>query len=348
MLALSKKMGAEASVDRAYAEALEASTDAQKIAAMMGFSSSFGGETSTNAAILARQMSSWSNDKVLDLALAVRAITAPTHIGGGDGNNDESSSGRPNFEAFRSPHASTTGGFVFDIKERPADRMAAISAATFDARVSRFKPQLVPKYLTEVEYFYNYFSRVCAVRNAFFADAVDSEADRKAYSFRVEGETFDAEAPELDGKSFDTLDEFKTFIKRESDRRDSAAEGKEKEHAAAAGEGKVKHAEEEAAGGDGDAKSAIQVATDAYINSGGKFPPPLPRFIRCEKGDVEKGTARWQETLRFRAEYGMNTILDERDAKFAFIMKHYPHFFHGRSLGGHPVYRKAGEVNLGA
>ena len=353
-------MGVEASVDQAYSDAVADASDLDKISALLGFSSSFCGETSWSASGAKTLISSWSRDGQLDLALALRSITAPVNIGGGDGSNDDAPKGAPNFGVFRRPHESTTGGFVFDIMTRPSDRMAAMSATAFDARVSRFKPQLVPKYLTESEYFYNYFTHVCVVREAHFhgtqQETVHKDDKSGAFTFTVSGETFDTEAPELDGKSFGAVEELKAFLvergETAKEENDDAAEVTNGEH-----QTKVAAEEEEEEEAMPPRKSEIEskievetiVAKTESFMSTGEVPSALPRFIRCEKGDAAKAAARWRDTLKFRAEYGMNDILKKRDPKFEFIMKHYPHYFHGRSLGGHPVYyEKLGEVNLDA
>lgn len=57
-----------------------------------------------------------------------------------------------------------------------------------------------------------------------------------------------------------------------------------------------------------------------------------PRLY-VEAGDVE----RWQQTLRFRSEQNINTILDQAQPDFEKIQAAYPLYIHGRSSTGNAV-----------
>lgn len=62
------------------------------------------------------------------------------------------------------------------------------------------------------------------------------------------------------------------------------------------------------------------------------------RFLRAGKGDEAEGRRRYQETLAWRRENGIDTILYEAFPKFELIKKHYPHFFHCKGRNGQPVF----------
>ena len=85
------------------------------------------------------------------------------------------------------------------------------------------------------------------------------------------------------------------------------------------------------------------------------FAPPLPptevplRFLRAGKGDPIEGRRRYQETLLWRKQVGMDTILKEPHEKFELIKQHYPHYFHLRGRNNEPVYyEKPAKTNLRA
>jgi hypothetical protein len=81
-------------------------------------------------------------------------------------------------------------------------------------------------------------------------------------------------------------------------------------------------------------------------------PPPqeLPlRFLRAGKGDPVEGQRRYEATLKWRAEQGMDTILTEANPYFELIKSHYPHFFHLRGRNNEPVYYETpAKINLKA
>lgn len=72
-------------------------------------------------------------------------------------------------------------------------------------------------------------------------------------------------------------------------------------------------------------------------------PPPPPtetplRFIRAGKNDPEVGRQRYEATLAWREEQGMNTILKEPHEHFELIKEHYPHYYHLKGLKGEYCY----------
>ena len=73
------------------------------------------------------------------------------------------------------------------------------------------------------------------------------------------------------------------------------------------------------------------------------------RFVRAEGGDRAAGLRRLEETLRWREEEGMDTILQSSHPSYGLIKQHYPHCYHLRGRRGEPVYyeRPAG-LNLAA
>jgi CRAL/TRIO domain len=68
-----------------------------------------------------------------------------------------------------------------------------------------------------------------------------------------------------------------------------------------------------------------------------KIDLPL-RFLRAGKGDEVVGRRRFQETLQWRLENGIDNFLFEAWPHFELVKKHYPHFFHGRGRNGQPVF----------
>jgi len=81
------------------------------------------------------------------------------------------------------------------------------------------------------------------------------------------------------------------------------------------------------------------------------LPPPLKelplRFLRAGKGDPVEGQRRYEQTLAWRKEYSMDTILHEPQPNFEVIKANYPQYFHLRSKDNEPVwYEKPAKVNL--
>lgn len=71
------------------------------------------------------------------------------------------------------------------------------------------------------------------------------------------------------------------------------------------------------------------------------------RFIRATKGDLEAAKVRYNSTLKWRQEIGMDTILQEPHKKFDAIKANYPHFFHLRGKKNECCYfEKPAKMNL--
>lgn len=102
----------------------------------------------------------------------------------------------------------------------------------------------------------------------------------------------------------------------------------------------------------------IETQTSWQSIRGGAFETPkspqapqeLPlRFLRAGKGDPEEGLRRYEETLKWRAENEIDTILRQPMPDFALIKKHYPHFCHGMGRNGEPCfYEQPPKTNLKA
>ncbi|KAG7367942.1 CRAL-TRIO domain containing protein [Nitzschia inconspicua] len=76
---------------------------------------------------------------------------------------------------------------------------------------------------------------------------------------------------------------------------------------------------------------------------GGFLPPPAPqqlplRFLRAGKGDPIEGQRRYEATLQWRKEHGIDSILLEPHPNFELIKRHYPHYYHLRGKKGEPVF----------
>jgi len=73
------------------------------------------------------------------------------------------------------------------------------------------------------------------------------------------------------------------------------------------------------------------------------------RFLRAENGDRAKAVARWRQTLEWRRQHNVDTILEMPHKKFSVIKQYYPHFFHKRTKNGLPVYfEKLGGIDIAA
>jgi len=71
--------------------------------------------------------------------------------------------------------------------------------------------------------------------------------------------------------------------------------------------------------------------------------PPAPkelpiRFLRAGKGDPVEGQRRYEATLQWRKENGIDNILFESHPLFEMVKSHYPHYFHLRGKKGEPVF----------
>mmetsp|Transcript_20477 Transcript_20477/g.33957 ORF Transcript_20477/g.33957 Transcript_20477/m.33957 type:complete len:479 (-) Transcript_20477:125-1561(-) len=93
---------------------------------------------------------------------------------------------------------------------------------------------------------------------------------------------------------------------------------------------------------------------DRPTNDNSFLPPPPPdelplRFLRAGKNDPIEGQRRYEQTLTWRKEYGMDTIIRAPHPHFVFIKQHYPQFFHLRGRNNEPVwYERPPKVNLRA
>jgi hypothetical protein len=68
-------------------------------------------------------------------------------------------------------------------------------------------------------------------------------------------------------------------------------------------------------------------------------PEDLPdRFLRAGKGDPVEGQRRYEATLAWRKEKGIDHILTDPHPDFDLIKKHYPHYFHLRGRNGEPIF----------
>ncbi|CAM9257695.1 unnamed protein product [Phaeothamnion confervicola] len=67
--------------------------------------------------------------------------------------------------------------------------------------------------------------------------------------------------------------------------------------------------------------------------------PPMPRrFLLAELGDYRKALARWQQTLTWRAQEGVDAVLDEPYELFDVIKSFYFHCFHLPDRFGNLTY----------
>jgi len=65
---------------------------------------------------------------------------------------------------FRKKNEQIPNGYEYDLHD-PVDRIAAIAVTKYSkSGVSKYKPQYVPKFVTEEEFFSNYFSHILALR----------------------------------------------------------------------------------------------------------------------------------------------------------------------------------------
>jgi len=84
----------------------------------------------------------------------------------------------------------------------------------------------------------------------------------------------------------------------------------------------------------------------APIPTVSKDTPPF-RFIRAAKGDIVAAKVRWSDTLKWREQLGMNTILNEPHPNLALIKENYPHYFHNRGRKNECCYyEKPPKMNL--
>lgn len=67
--------------------------------------------------------------------------------------------------------------------------------------------------------------------------------------------------------------------------------------------------------------------------------PAVPlRYLMVTGNNVQKAQEKWEATLKWRAAYRADTILEAPHTQYHFIKKYFPQFMAGRSRGGNPVY----------
>ena len=73
------------------------------------------------------------------------------------------------------------------------------------------------------------------------------------------------------------------------------------------------------------------------------------RFVNGEQGDRASALRRWQVTTEWRRDNDVDIILETGHRLFFLIKAHYPHYFFGRDIYGHPIYiERLGFVNMKA
>jgi len=76
----------------------------------------------------------------------------------------------------------------------------------------------------------------------------------------------------------------------------------------------------------------------AMLAALGKPTVPL-RYLMVTGNNVQKAQEKWEATLKWRAAYGADTILETPHTHYHLIKKYFPQFMAGRSRSGNPVVR---------
>jgi hypothetical protein len=89
-------------------------------------------------------------------------------------------------------------------------------------------------------------------------------------------------------------------------------------------------------GGDLDIDDPSQSVAVPY--SAAQFPDTPVRYVNAEKGNQEKGRARFLKTMQWRSVNGLDRMLFREHPMFRFVKRHTHQFFAGQAKAGHFVY----------
>ncbi|KDO34013.1 hypothetical protein SPRG_01287 [Saprolegnia parasitica CBS 223.65] len=96
-----------------------------------------------------------------------------------------------------------------------------------------------------------------------------------------------------------------------------------------------------------DAEGPVAPLATVATVAKGESPPVPQRYMNAVKGDPAAALVRWEDTLAWRKEEGVDGILDEPMPFFRLIKQNYPHYYHKRGLHNEPVYyEKPGKIDL--